>query len=108
MMHTSVDRKAQVESLMILDSPRDTSITPDDEVMYVGQELTCNTRAVPAADRYEWIMDGSEPAGLTQIITIPDEWANQNITLACVAINDVDSDSVAISFTVVRKYILFR
>ena len=72
--------------------------------MYVGQLLTCNTRAVPAAHAYNWTKDNTEDAGTTQSITIPSQWLGQHVRLECEAMNSIGTDSVLISFRVVRKY----
>ena len=85
------------------DSPRETSITPNDDVMYVDQLLTCNTRAVPAAQAHNWTKDNSEDAGTTQSITIPSQWLGQYVTLECEAMNTIGTDSVVIFFRVARK-----
>ena len=72
--------------------------------MYVGQELTCTGRANPSIDSAQWFRDEALPDQTDLTLVVPSEWLGQNITLSCLAYNDIGSAmSPEVSFTVARK-----
>jgi len=80
-------------------APRNLQITPNQAIYQVGDRIRCSAEGNPAPS-YQWkdLVSGDVTQG--DVLDISEDMMNRNYSFQCTAINNYNSTSSGLSFTV--------